>query len=149
MEWHGRISFQTKQISSNYSGCTRSLAHQRWIWWKKGTSMLLLQLLCQVYYLHFLSSVYWLMGVSQKPESNFRCDFAYRRLFCSQRLLHGPTYTHNSDYRLVEPDCFLFSQGLLAFSIHHLSNSMHYSHICLCYKSNVFPRFDWGIGKVF
>ena len=88
-----------------------------------------------------------LLIVSQKPDNNSRCDDAYRRLFFYYRLAHGPVYTRDTDDRMVEPLCSMFLQGSLSFSIHHLPNLMHHPHVCLCYKSNIFPRFDSQINS--
>ena len=129
--------------------------------------------------LHWQSSVYWFMSVYQKPFNNSRCDVTYRRLFFYQRsahwflsvsqkspcnsccnvayrrlffyhwLAHRPAYACNTDDRLVEPHCSMFLQASLAFSIHHMSNLMHHSHVCLCCKSNIFPRFDSHTWTVF
>ena len=135
--------------------CSQSL-NEFWLYWISGSpkmhlmeaTSMLLQLPHQVYQLHCPSSVYWLMSVSQKPDDNSCCDFAYRRLFFYHTLAHGPAYTRSTDYRLAEPHCSMFLQGSLVFSIRHLSNLIHHLHVCLCYKSNIFQRFGSQIGTV-
>lgn len=87
-----------------------------------------------------VSWVYWLKSVSQNQGDNSRCDVAYRKLCFYHRLVDGPTYTQNANDQLVELHCSIFLQQFLTFSIHHLSNLMHHSHVCFCYKSNIFPR---------
>ena len=126
-----------------YSQCLNEF----WFYWTSGSTkmhsmearLMLLQLLCLAYRLHCPSSVYWIMSDFQKQDDNSHCDVAYRRLFFYHRLAHGPAYPRNTDYRLVKLHCSMFLQVALAFFIHHLSNLMHHSRICLCYKSNIYP----------
>ena len=125
------------------SGCTGSQTQQRCTF--KAASVLL-QLLCQAFQFHWPSWFYWLMGVSRKSDNNSRCNVAYRRFFFYHLLDHGPLYTRITDDRLVKPHHSMFLQRSLMFSLCYVSNLMHQSHVCLCYKSNIFPQFDSQIG---
>ena len=128
----------------------KSYLNEFWLYWTSISTkihpmeeaLMLLQFLCQTYQLHCPSSVYWLMSVSQKSDETFRFDIAYRKTFLYHRLAHELAYTCNTDDRFVDPHCSMFLQGSLTFSIHHLSNLMHHSQVCHCFKSNIFRRFD-------
>ena len=91
-----------------------------WIW--GSTKMhpmevksMLLQFPCHAYKCHWLSSVYWLMSVSQKLDQYSLWAVAYRRLFFYHQLAHGPAYTRNADGWLGEPHCSMFYKVLQRF----------------------------------
>ena len=105
------------------SGCTRSLVWQRCIRWKQRR--------CAAAFTSILSTSLSFFSLRQDDY------IVYRGLFFYHRLPHGPVYTRNTDDRLVEPHCFMFLPGSLAFSIHHLSKLILHSHVCRCYKSQI------------
>ena len=120
--------------------CSKCL-NEFWLYWILGSTKMhsmeatsmLLQFPRQAYQLHcpslfFIVLLHCLLinECLPKPGDNSCCDTAYRRLLFYPRLAHEPAYTCNTDDRSVEPHYFMFLQGSLTFSIHHLSNLMHH-----------------------